>query len=76
MISPEAQIAKYDPKYGGDGIALSMDKLSDEDKQNIQKIDLGDSVLPLEVISKKRVPEILAKYLEAIEEGWVKNVAK
>lgn len=76
MISPEAQIAKYDPKYWGDGIALDIDKLSDEDSQKIDNIDLGDSVLPLDTISEKRIPEILAEYVEKIEEYWTEKVAK
>ena len=76
MISPEAQIAKYDPKYWGDGIALDLEKLDKLDKENIDKIDLGDSVLPLETIADKRIPEILAQYVEKIEEYWTENVAK
>lgn len=76
MISPDAQISKFDPEYWGDGIALSIDKLSDEDKEKLDKIDLGEPVLPLDVISKNRIPEVMADYIDIIEEEWINNVAK
>lgn len=76
MISPEAQIAKYDPKYWGDGIALDLDKLDEKDKESIEKIELGDSVLPIDTLTEKRIPEILAQYVEKIEENWTEKVAK
>lgn len=76
LISPEAQIAKFKPEYWGDGIAISIDKMPEEDKAELNKIDLGESVLPLDMLAKGRIPEVLANYVIMIEEGWFENVAK
>jgi putative spermidine/putrescine transport system substrate-binding protein len=76
LLSPEAQIAKFDPSNWGDGLAIDVNKLSDEDVKKVNAIDRGPSTLSLEVLQSHRTPEIKADYVEFIEKGWLDNVAK
>ncbi|RKD21889.1 ABC transporter substrate-binding protein [Ammoniphilus oxalaticus] len=76
LLSPEAQITKFDPQYWGEGMVLDMDKLSDEQRQQIEAIDRGVATLSNEVLSDHQVPEIPAEYVEALEKQWHEHVAK
>lgn len=76
LLSPEAQIAKFDPSNWGDGLAIDINKLSVEDVKKVNAIDRGASTLSLEVLQSHRTPEIKADYVEFIEKGWLDNVAK
>lgn len=74
LESPEAQLAKYDPKVVGDFPALNVDKLPADLKEKFAKIDLGPSVLPLSVLNAHALPEIDARYVTDLEQGWLVNV--
>jgi putative spermidine/putrescine transport system substrate-binding protein len=76
LLSPEAQIAKYDPTYWGEDMSLNPNKLSSEDLQKLKKIDRGVATLPAEELARHRVPEIPAAKVERIEKGWKEHVAK
>lgn len=76
LLSPEAQIAKFDPSIWGDGLAIDVNKLSVEDVKKVKAIDRGSSTLSLEVLQNHRTPEIKADYVELLEKGWLDNVAK
>ena len=76
LLSPEAQIAKFNPANWGDGLAIDINKLSAEDAKKISAIDRGQSTLSLKELQSHRTPEIKADYVEFIEKGWVDNVAK
>jgi putative spermidine/putrescine transport system substrate-binding protein len=76
LLSPEAQIAKFDPSNWGDGLAIDINKLSAEDVKKVNAIDRGASTLSLEVLQSHRAPEIKADYVEILEKGWLDNVAK
>lgn len=76
LLSPEAQIAKFNPANWGDGLAIDINKLSAEDAKKISEIDRGKSTLSLKELQSHRTPEIKADYVEFIEKGWVDNVAK
>ncbi|MCG8571085.1 MAG: ABC transporter substrate-binding protein [Spirochaetes bacterium] len=74
LMSPEVQLSKNDPANWGDFTILDLDKLSQEMKNQFEQLDLGDAVLPLDVLDKNGVPEIPAYYVEKLEQGWLDNV--
>lgn len=76
LLSPEAQIAKFDPNNWGDGLSIDVNKLSSEQVKKINAIDRGASTLSLKKLQSHRTPEITADYVEYIEKGWLDNVAK
>ncbi len=76
LISPEAQIAKSDPKYWGEEPILDPSKLSADDLQKLRAIDRGPATLPSDELASKQLPEMKAQYVEQIEKGWQDNVAK
>jgi putative spermidine/putrescine transport system substrate-binding protein len=76
LASPEAQGLKIDPKNWGDGTVLDISKLSSEDKKIFDNVELSEVSLTFEELGKRRIPELPAKYVDIIEEEWIKNVAK
>ncbi|WP_421379741.1 ABC transporter substrate-binding protein [Bacillus salacetis] len=76
FLSPEAQIAKQDPDYWGDLMALDPEKLSEQQKEKVNGLFDGDSILPIETLANHRLPELSADYVEAVEKGWMEHVAK
>lgn len=76
LLSPEAQIAKFDPNNWGDGLSIDVNKLSPEEVRKINAIDRGASTLSLKELQSHRTPEITSDYVEFIEKGWLDNVAK
>jgi putative spermidine/putrescine transport system substrate-binding protein len=76
LLSPEAQIAKYDPNHWGEDMAIDPAKLSSEDHQKLEAIDRGPATLPADVLASHRLPEIPSSYVSIIEKGWTEHVAK
>ena len=76
LLSPEAQISKFDPKNWGDGLALDYNKLSIKDKNSVNVVDRGKSTLAEKELESHRVPEIKAYYVNFLEKGWIQNVAE
>ena len=76
MMSPEAQTAKLSPENWGDLSALDLEKLSPDQQQAMNDVDLGEATLPLEELEQHRLPELSADYIEIIEKGWMENLAK
>ncbi len=76
LLSPDAQISKFDPKLWGDFPALDPTKLTDAQRQQLESIDLGISTLPVRELASHRVPEIQPEYLVQIEKEWAKQVAQ
>ncbi|MFE7065127.1 ABC transporter substrate-binding protein [Sutcliffiella sp. NPDC057660] len=76
LLSPEAQLSKYDSTYWGENIALDPTKLSEEDKAKLESMDRGASVLPPEVLAEKNLPEVDAKYVNWLKEHWINEVVK
>ncbi|QHA92411.1 ABC transporter substrate-binding protein [Bacillus sp. N1-1] len=74
LESPEAQIAKMDPKMWGEGTVLNFDKLSEEDKQMIENLRRGESVLSTEVLNEYKLPDIDTGYTEWINNEWAKRI--
>ena len=75
LLSPAAQLEKMDLHYWGENTSLSVDRLSAKDKKTMDRIDRGPATLSQEVLSKHRVPEIGAEYVQWLERGWMDNVA-
>ncbi|MFW5487331.1 MAG: ABC transporter substrate-binding protein [Desulfovibrio sp.] len=74
LMSPEAQLSKLDPHNWGDFPAIAMDKISQDQRDKFNALDLGASTLSPEKLSASAVPEIPAAYLEKLEKGWDENV--
>jgi putative spermidine/putrescine transport system substrate-binding protein len=74
LESPEAQLTKYDPKINGDFPAINIAKLSDDWRAMFNAIDLGPSVLPLATLERHAIPEIDARYVTDLEQGWLTHV--
>ncbi|MCY6355771.1 ABC transporter substrate-binding protein [Clostridium sp. ZS2-4] len=76
LLSPEAQLAKFDSKNWGDGTILDYKKLSKEDKVKLTSMEGGAQVLSQEELESARLSEIPSKYVDLLEKGWIENVAK
>ena len=76
LQSFEAQLKKLDPANWGDLPVFDIDKLSEEEKEALNKLDLGSATASQEELINHRVPEIPAKLVPVIEELWIRNVAK
>ena len=76
LLSPKAQIAKFDAKTWGDGLALDFSKLSEEDKSAVKAVDRGETTLSVSELEEHRVPEIKADYVNFLEKGWKEYVSQ
>ncbi|KDR93974.1 putative spermidine/putrescine transport system substrate-binding protein [Peptoclostridium litorale DSM 5388] len=76
MISPQAQIEKFMPENWGDGLAIDVERLSEQDREKVNSIDRGEATLSPEVLKNHRIPELPSQYVDRIEKGWNENVSK
>ncbi|MFH1136546.1 MAG: ABC transporter substrate-binding protein [Pseudomonadota bacterium] len=76
LLSPEAQLSKFDPANWGDFPALDLARLPDDFRARFAAVDLGPATLPPATLARAAVPEIPSQYLEALETGWDENVLK
>lgn len=76
LMSPAAQTAKLSPENWGDLTALDLEKLSPEQQQAMNEVDLGEATLSIEELEQNRLPELSSDYIDIIEEGWTEHVAK
>lgn len=76
LLSPEAQLAKFDPHHWGEDMAIDPTRLSTVDKEKLAAIDRGPATLPSDVLAKHRLPEIPSSYVVIVEKGWTEHVAK
>ncbi|MDO0824957.1 ABC transporter substrate-binding protein [Desulfosporosinus nitroreducens] len=74
MLSPEAQLSKYEPKNWGDLMALDLNKLDPQLIQELKGINPGIATLSTEELQTHRLPEISAAYIPVIEELWKEGV--
>lgn len=72
LTSFEAQLEKFDPDKWGDLPILSYEKLSSEEKKQVDNMELGAATLPQEVLDQHSLPEMPAEYIPIIEEEWEK----
>lgn len=74
LLSPEAQYSKNIPENWGDFTVLDLDRLEPEQRRRFEELDLGPATLPVEVLNEHSVPEIPAEYVDAMDEGWQREV--
>lgn len=75
FMSPEAQLAKHDSTYWGEGMAVDPETFNEEQKKQLKEIERGQSVLPQDVLQKALVPEVDAQYVNWLKENWLNEVA-
>jgi len=76
LLSPRAQLSKFDPQEWGDFPALDLSRLDESWRARFQAVDLGPATLKPEELAQAAVPEIPSDYLEALEAGWEKHVLR
>ncbi len=76
LLSPDAQITKYDPAYWGEDMVIDTRKISLADQQRIASIDRGEATLSPQILEAHRVPEISSVLIEQIEKDWLTHVVK
>lgn len=70
ILSPEVQVSKYDPKVWGDLPVTDPSLLNDQQRQLFEKVELGDGVIPQDILLRHRVPEMRAELVPIIESLW------
>jgi putative spermidine/putrescine transport system substrate-binding protein len=74
LLDPAAQYEKSRPEVWGDLTVLKVDGLPREWQEKFMSLPRPPSVLPPDVLSSRKIPELQASWLEAIEKGWTENV--
>jgi len=74
LISPEAQLKKYDPVVWGDGTVLSMDKLPTEWREKFEQIPSRKYSPKREDIQSKALQEIAPEYMIRLYDDFRKEV--
>ncbi|MBG0777684.1 MAG: ABC transporter substrate-binding protein [Desulfovibrionaceae bacterium] len=74
LMSPEAQLSKYDPANWGDFPVLDMALLDPAQRAAFEAVDLGAATLSSAALAAVAVPEIGTHWLEALESGWEREV--
>ncbi|MCF2682932.1 ABC transporter substrate-binding protein [Faecalicatena contorta] len=72
MMSPEIQADRYNTLKVLP--VVDYDKLSDEQKAEFDKVDLGRGTIPQDELLEKRLPEMPAELVPIIEEIWEEEV--
>ena len=72
MMSPEIQADRYNTLKVLP--VVDYDKLSDEQKEEFDKVDLGKGTIPQYELLAKRLPEMPAELVPIIEEIWEEEV--
>jgi putative spermidine/putrescine transport system substrate-binding protein len=75
LLSPSAQMKKMELEYWGENMSLSVNRLSEKDKNSMESIDRGPATLSQQELFSHRIPEIGADYVQWLERGWMNNVA-
>lgn len=76
LLSPEAQLSKFDPANWGDFPAIDLKRLSPEMRAKFEAVNLGPATLSPAALAAVAVPEIPAVWLEALEKGWNEQVLR
>lgn len=76
LLSPDAQLAKYEPTYWGDRFSLDLSKLPAEMQANFNEVDRGDSVIEADQLQGKVLPEVDAEYVNWLKETWYEKVVQ
>jgi len=74
LLDPSVQYEKARPDVWGDLTVLTVSSLPEGWREKFDALPRPAAVLPPDVLSSHRIPELQASWLEAIEKGWVENV--
>lgn len=73
MLSPEMQLSRYENLKVLP--VLAPEKLTDEDREALKKVEIGEGVIPQDELLEKRLPEMPAGLVPMIEDIWLEEVA-
>jgi len=76
LLSPEAQLAKYESTYWGDGTSLDLDKLSVSERDAFLNVKAASSTPPASDFEGKVVQEMNPDVFERIRREWPEYVAR
>jgi putative spermidine/putrescine transport system substrate-binding protein len=74
LLEPAVQYEKSRSEVWGDLPVLNVGSLPEEWREKFISLPRPPSVLPPDVLSSHKIPELQATWLEAIETGWTENV--
>ena len=72
LCGPEAQLSATETLNWQ--TPLKLDRLPAEWRERFEAVPRGPKVLPLEVLASRRLPELQAPWVRAINEAWIENV--
>ncbi len=72
IISAEIQATQFEELRSLP--VVSRNKLTDEEKERFDKVDIGQGVLPENELLSKRLPEMPANIVPIVEEIWLEEV--
>ena len=70
LLSFEAQLKKMDTDVWGDLPVFSYEKLSSQEQQQVDNLELGVATLPQDVLDEHSLPEMPGKFVPIVEEEW------
>lgn len=74
LLSPEAQYQKARPEVWGDMTVLDLSSIPAQWQQQFAALPQPPAVVPTSELAARRIPELSAPWLAAIEAGWVEHV--
>jgi putative spermidine/putrescine transport system substrate-binding protein len=74
LLDPAAQYEKAKPEVWGDLPVVAVDLIPEEWRSAFASLPRPPSVLPPEELQAHRAPELQSQWLQAIEQGWIRNV--
>ena len=74
ILNVESQATKYEPATWGDLPVLDNDKLTTEEQERLNSIQLGIATLPQDDLLEKRIPEMPADLVPIIEKIWMETI--
>lgn len=73
VLSPEAQLSKFQPKAWGDFPAVDVSRLPESFQAKIVGTHLGKASLSFGALGVSAVPEIPEEYGEALDKAWAER---
>lgn len=74
ILNVEVQASKYVPENWGDLPVLDNSKLSTEEKDILDSVDLGIATIPQDILLERRIPEMPADLVPIIEKIWMETI--
>ncbi|MCM0756447.1 ABC transporter substrate-binding protein [Desulfovibrio aminophilus] len=73
ILSPEAQLSKFDPRVWGDFPAVDVTLLPQEVQSRIVGTKLGKATLPFGALGVSAVPDMSGEYGRALDREWAEK---